>query len=187
MSHKQNTTRKLLFTGLCVGINIIASFIALALRLPVYLDTLGTIMVANLFGAPWAVLCALLSSICNATYDPFALPFAPQGMTTALVASFIFRTKILQALPRALKGFLIALPAAIVGASIAAYVFSGVTSAGSSYFVQILHFGAGLSLVTASFIVQFLTDAVDKILIVFVIHWVLRRLPEQIREKLIDI
>lgn len=187
MSQERNTTRKILFTGLCVGINIVSSFIAIALRLPIYLDTLGTIMVANLFGAPWALVCALLSSICNAGYDPFALPFAPQGMTTALVASFIFRTKFLKALPRVLKGFLIALPAAVVGASIAAYVFSGVTSAGSSYFVQLLHFGAGLSLVEASFIVQLLTDAADKILIVFLIEWALKRLPEQLKEKLIDI
>lgn len=187
MSYQKNTTRKLLFTGLCVGVNIISSFLALTLRLPVYLDTVGTIMVANLFGAPWAVLCALLSSICNAAYDPFALPFAPQGMTTALAASLILRWQPLKHLPRVVQGLLIAIPAALVGAVIAGYVFSGVTSSGSSYFVQLLHFGLGLPIVGASFIVQFFTDAADKIIIVFLVKWAVSRMPEQLKEKLIDI
>lgn len=46
-----NRTLKLTTLALCGVINILGGTIALLLRLPVYLDSIGTVLAAALFGA----------------------------------------------------------------------------------------------------------------------------------------
>lgn len=183
MKKNKNIPMIVAFTSVCIVLNIMASFLAITLRLPVYLDTTGTILTAAVLGGPWAIICALLSSLLNASYDAFAIPFAPQGVTTAIVSTFLFHhAKTIKWTP-VLKGLIIGFFAAVVGASIAAYIFDGVTSAGSSYLVQFFHQGLGLPLVATTFVIQWLTDSLDKVLIVIFVSVLMKRLPQSFIEK----
>lgn len=181
MSNRKHIYR-LAFAALGVGLNIVSGFLVLASRLPLYGDTLGTIFVGIFCGPLYAVPCAMLSSLINGTFDPCAIPFMPNGIAVALFSGLLRNEKIAR-VPLVLRTFVVSLPASIVSASIAAFAFDGITSAGSSYIVQILHGFFHLPMVMSVFAIQVVTDYADKLLILIIITVILRRMPQSIKEK----
>lgn len=62
---KRSHARLIAFMAIAIALNYVGANIALFLRLPLYLDTIGTLLVAVVFG-PWlgaaaAIISALLS------------------------------------------------------------------------------------------------------------------------------
>ena len=180
--NERKHTVRLSFAALGVCLNILGSFLVMITRLPIYGDTLGTIFVGVFCGPFYAVPCALVSSLLNASYDPYAIPFIPNGITVALFASLLRQPR-LRNLPLALKAFIVGLPASVVSASVSAFVFGGITSAGSSYIVQLLHGVFQLPMVASVFLVQVFTDYADKFLILVIVTLIIQRIPARIKEK----
>lgn len=166
---KRPPVLKLVITALCAALNIAGAFLALVLRLPIYLDSIGTILNAFLLGPIFGPVTALISSaISYFTSDPFALAFAPDGMITGLIAGLIFsKTSLFSGKKFPLGVLLMTVPGTIYSASIAAYLFGGNTSSGSSILVQIFS-KMGMSLVAAAFAVQLITDYADRLVSVFI-------------------
>ena len=54
------STRRLCFLALAIILNIVGGQIALLLHLPIYLDSMGTILIAVLFGPLYGMLPPLL-------------------------------------------------------------------------------------------------------------------------------
>lgn len=182
MTERKHMVR-LTFAALGVCLNFLGSFLVMSLKLPIYGDTFGTIFVGVLCGPAYSVPCALISSLLNATFDPFAIPFIPNGITVALCASLLRRPKI-QRIPLVLRTLVVSLPAAIVSASVSAFVFGGITSASSTYVLQFLHTVFHWPLFVSVFSVQVLTDYADKLLILFIVTLIIRRIPTYIKDKL---
>ena len=73
--------------ALAVGINIAGGQIALLLKLPVYLDSIGTILTGALLGPWFGMLPNLISGIfMGMTVDIYSLYFAPVGMITGIMS-----------------------------------------------------------------------------------------------------
>lgn len=179
---KRKTT-PLVFAALGVCLNMIGSFLAMIMHLPIYMDTVGTIFVSLFCGPVYGLSCALLSSLTNAVFDPFALPFIPNGIVAAVFASLL-RSARFEKTPLLLKTLVVSLPCSIVSACISAYVFGGITSAASSYIVQFLYGAMHLPLVASAFIVQIGTDYLDKFIILAVVTLFIARIPTHIKEKI---
>ena len=58
---KRNNTKKLVLISLCIGINVIGALIAVTLKLPIFLDTIGTFLIAFLFGPIAGIITGILS------------------------------------------------------------------------------------------------------------------------------
>ena len=71
-----------------------------------------------------------------------------------------------------------ACPHSVVSASVSAFVFGGITSAGSSYIVQLLHGVFQLPMVASVFLVQVFTDYADKFLILVIVTLIIQRIPQ---------
>lgn len=179
---KRKTT-PLVFAALGVCLNMIGSFLVMVLQLPIYMDNLGTIFVSIFCGPVFGVPCALLSSLINASFDPFALPFIPNGITAALCAGLL-RWPLFEKWPIFLKTFVISLPTAVVSASISAYLFGGITSASSTYIVQFLYGAMHWPLFFSALVVQVATDYLDKFIILCIAYAIIKRVPINIREKI---
>lgn len=179
---KRKTT-PLVFAALGVCLNMIGSFLAMILHLPIYMDTVGTIFVSLFCGPIYGVSCALLSSVVNAAFDPFALPFIPNGITAAVFASLL-RSARFEKIPVFVKTLVVSLPCSVVSACISAYVFGGITSAASSYIVQFLYGVLHVPLVASAFIVQIGTDYLDKLIILVMVTLFITRIPTRIKEKI---
>ncbi|MDO4280939.1 MAG: hypothetical protein Q4C56_04855 [Peptococcaceae bacterium] len=179
---KSRQISALVLTALGACLNVVGSFIVVALNLPILMDNLGTVFVAFFCGGWYAFPCALLSSLINASFDPFALPFIPAGQTVALFATLLARG-VLAGKPVILRAFFISLPTSIVSALISAYIFGGITGSNITYMVQLLHGVFQLSMVASVFIVQVFTDFVDKLIILMIVTTIIRRLPKKYRDK----
>ena len=163
---KKMTTNQLCMLAFCSVINLVGGQIALVLRLPIYLDSLGTVFAAAVMGPVYGMIPGITSNLIGGlTTDVYALYYLPVQMITGGMAGLVFQK--LPAISKKEIGKLllgagmISLPGTLVSSLITAVVFGGITSSGSTILVQLFpHLGMGL---TASIcIVQGITDYIDR-------------------------
>lgn len=175
VNHMKFTTTKLAMIAMAICINYIGGQLALALRLPIYLDSVGTILIGALFGPAFGVLPPLISGVLMAfTGDIYSLYFAPVGMILGLTAGFVLKRIHSVGFMLLLSAFLITLPGTIVCAIINAILFGGVTSSGSSVIVAALSH-TPLGLTGAIFVVQIFTDYLDRMISLALVMILLRK------------
>ena len=169
------TTAKIAMVAMAICINYIGGQLALALHLPIYLDSIGTILIGAMFGPAFGVLPPMISGILMAfTGDIYSLYFAPVGMILGLTAGFVLKRIHSVGFMLLLSAFLITLPGTIVCAIINAILFGGVTSSGSSAIVAALSH-TPLGLTGAIFAVQIFTDYLDRVISLALVMIVLRK------------
>src|SRR5574338_1377479 len=147
-----------------IAINIAVGQIVLLLKLPVYLDSIGTILVAVLCG-PWAgaLTGALSNTIWGLAIDPNALPWWPVAFFIGFVAGWCAVGGLFKSWWKVIiAGFLIALTAATISTPIAVYLYGGITASGSSFITAYL-LQTGQGVLQAVFSTNFLVEPVDKI------------------------
>lgn len=156
------TTRQMAFMSLAIVINIVGGFIALNFKLPIYLDTIGTFFVAFAFGPFAGIMIGLTTGLINGlAFDPISFYFIPVQLAVGLLAGFLYKKDLFKGYRTIISTLCITLTSSMIGSVIATFVFSGVTSSGSSYLVQMLK-ASGISLLTAVFSTQIFTDLLDK-------------------------
>lgn len=160
---------RLTVTAFCIALNIVGSYLALLLRLPIYLDSIGTILAGALMG-PWYGLAAAVGNglISGVLTDVYSLYFLPVGAVTGLMAGLLFRKGILKGWKVIPGSLALTVPGTALSASISAFLFGGVTSSGSSLLVQLFHH-LGLNLVASAFAVQIVTDYADRLISVLLV------------------
>ena len=172
---KESIVNKQCLAALCAAINIIGSFIAVGLKLPIYLDSIGTILISGLFGPGYGILTGVTANVINGiTFDIYSLYYIPVQIVTAVLASYIAKKGWNFGWRSVIGAFVISVPASFAGAMITAFIFGGITSSGSSYLVAIIH-NMGVNLTLSCFLVQIMTDYIDKLTIVLLIQAVLNR------------
>ncbi len=176
MKSKYNV-KTMTLISLGIAINIVGAFIALGLKLPIYLDSIGTIMIAAILGPKYAIITGLCGSIVSGiTFDIYSLYFAPVQISTGLLAGIMYKRDFLKGFKIPLGVFAFALPTSILSSIIASEVFGGITSSGSSYIVQLLS-TFGMSKVSSILITQICTDYADKFIGVLLVNFAVSVLP----------
>ncbi len=147
-----------------IAINVVIGEIVTLLKLPVYLDSIGTVLVAVLCG-PWAgaLTGALANTIWGLLIDPNALPWWPVAFFIGFVAGWCARGGLFKSWWKVvITGFLVALTAALVSTPIAVYVYGDITASGSSFITAYL-LQTGQSLLPAVLITNNVVEPFDKI------------------------
>ncbi len=156
--------KRICYIAAAICINYIGGQLALALRLPIYLDSIGTLLISFLYGPITGMLTPLISGLLMAvTGDVFSLYFAPVGMILGLVSGFVFKKYTKFNAWIFVVALIITIPGTLVCSIINAILFHGVTSSGSSVLVQILSH-TPLGLTGSIFVVQILTDYLDRLI-----------------------
>lgn len=161
---KDFSTMTLVLIPVAIAINVVIGEIVVLLKLPVYLDSIGTVLVGVLAG-PWAgALTGTLSNIIwGLIIDPNAFPWFPVALFIGLVAGICAGYGLFKSWWKVvITGFLVALTAAIVSTPIAVYLYGGITASGSSFITAYL-LATGRGLVEAVLSTNFLVEPVDKI------------------------
>lgn len=176
------SVHKITLIALAVVINIVGSYIALGLHLPIYLDSMGTIMTAILLGPFYGLFPGVLSAlITGMTSDIYAFYYMPVGIVLGVMTGFVFQKNKSNKL--FVKSFCISVPASLISACITANVFGGITSSGSTMLVQLLA-KTPLGLTLSCLIVQFFTDYFDRLLSLWLVFSVIKKLPDSLTNKL---
>jgi energy-coupling factor transport system substrate-specific component len=167
-----------------IALNVTMGQFVTALKIPLYLDMLGTVLCAALAGTRPAIITAVSSNILAATLgSPAMLFFAPVGVLVAWLSSIASKWKAF-ARPAiaASAGAFVGICAATLSAPISAYVFGGITVAGTDIIVALFR-GSGFSLVQSTWLQGLTTDIPDKALSFVIVAGLLRDLPQRILRR----
>ncbi len=179
------TLRNLVLIRLGVAVNLVIGQIVAALLLPVYLDSVGTILVAVLVGPRAAIAAGLVSQVLAAVISGnFAwLPF---GVVQVVIALYAWAAARLGAFRRpwtaVAAGLGLGLVAASCSAPISYFVFGGVPAGGVTLVTTVLRtLGAPLSEAVAW--ASYATDLLDKAIAFGLVAVILRGLPRTLAAR----
>ena len=161
---KDFSTMTWVLIPVAIAINLTIGQIVLVLKLPVYLDSIGTVLVGVICG-PWAgALTGSLSNIiAGIILDPGWLPWFPVaaaiGGTAGVMANIGYFKNWWKVV---VTGFVIAVVATVVGTPISIAVYGGISASGSSIITAFL-LETGRSLLAAVLTTNFISEPLDKI------------------------
>lgn len=171
---------KICAVALAVCINLVGGQLALFLHLPIYLDSIGTIFIGATLGPFFGMLPNLISGILmGITVDIYSLYYAPVGIILGFVTGLVWKKRVAKKWWILVAALLITLPTTMISAGITAGLFGGITSSGSTILVQLLA-KTPLGLTGSCFVVQFVTDYIDRIISLFVATRIMKVLPKTV-------
>lgn len=175
----KHNVRKLTIIAAAVAINIVGSKIALMLSLPIFLDSIGTMLAAFTFGPVAGGAAALVGGLINGvTGDVYAIYFSLSGILMGVIAGFLFRNKKKDPVSIIWKTFIVVLPASMLSACIETFLFDGITSAVFTTFVVQALSHTFFKLFGSAFLVQLVTDYVDKLVANLLVAACVKLLPD---------
>jgi energy-coupling factor transport system substrate-specific component len=168
-----------------VAFNIALAEIALALKLPVYLDCVGIITTTLLAGlVPGLIVTALAFGITALLFNPSIIFFTGTAAMMAIATHYLamiggfrnmFRT--------VLSGLVLGVISALVSLPVSVIVFGGVTTAGSTG-VTAWFIHCGFSVWAANFLSGMACDATtDKVAEALLAVWLIRAVPYDLRAR----
>ena len=174
MARRHFSSQALVLIVISIAINMIGGQLASMVKLPIFLDSVGTLISAVLLGPVIGMLTGLLTNLLwGLLTDPIAAAFAPVAMVTGWLArAGWFRT-----LPKVVvSGVIITLAVTVVAVPLRTALFGGVTGSGADLFVAWMH-SMGQNLVESVAITVIGANLVDKILTAVIVWLLLRQLP----------
>ncbi|MDR2020824.1 MAG: hypothetical protein LBQ14_08685 [Treponema sp.] len=188
---KQRFDRMTLFLiPIGVAINFVGGQLALLLKLPLYLDAIGTIIVGALCGGIPGAIVGLISNVLNSLTYPLTLFYGLLNIVFGLSAGWMSQRGVFLKL---WKTLLSTLWYAFVGGGIGAvmtwvlYGFDFGTGNSAPIAITIyklLGEPSGFLKFTTQFIAEFSMDIVDKLLTLLAVFFILRAMPVKILSKL---
>ena len=158
--------RKVYVTAVCgvaVAMNIVLGIITSALGIPLYLDTLGTVLSAAILGPlPGIIVGALSNIITGLIYSVSDIPFCLVNMAVGLVVGLVakkFKFDWIQAL---IVGLVLSVLCPAIGTPIGIFVYGGLNGTFSDVLVMSLVQG-GKSIFQASFLRNIASNLIDKV------------------------
>ena len=92
MKTEKISVQKICMIAFAICINFVGGQIALFLKLPIYLDSIGTVFVAAVLGPFYGMLPNLLSGLLmGMTVDIYSLYYAPVGILLGFVTGLVYR------------------------------------------------------------------------------------------------
>lgn len=176
---KTGKTMILTYSAMGIALNVILGTVVSSMKIPLlFLDTIGTVLVAVLFGPWWGALAGGLTNVVlGATTGPSAMFFGPVNIAIALAAGYMAKKfdfgKWYIAL---ITGIMLSVIAPLIGTPIAVAVYGGLNGSGMDLVVLWLR-SSGESVFASTFISRITSNFVDKIVTCFLVVFMIARLP----------
>lgn len=167
-----------------IAINFVGGQLAVLLKLPVYLDAIGTIVTGALCGIWPGVIVAVLTQLINSISLPTLLPYVVIGIAFAFISAFLAKKGMFSSFPKAIvNGLVIALISTCMAVPITAFLYGGFVGTGASVIVTAL-MTAGWGVVPATFVSELSTEVVDKLIVLIICYFVIKSIPKRFVVKL---
>ncbi len=172
---------KISFIAFCAALNVGMGFLVQLLKLPIYLDSVGTILAAVLIGplagASSGVLAMIILSI---TAVPTAIAYCGTAVAIAVCSSFFTRFKFLANMGASIFwGLILGIIAGLISAPVTAYVFRGASLVGADIFTVFFK-AEGRPLLESVILGGIPTDCADKVLTSLLCYFLLKAMPDRI-------
>ncbi len=167
-----------------VSINVVGYQMSQILKLPIFIDQIGTILVSMITG-PWVgMVTGLLGNVVNGMIYPTAFGYAIVSMLIGFVSGFLSRWKWYSNIVGVVIGCaLLNVVSSVSAAVVTVFMFGGVTGAGTD-FLTAAFVASGQALWNAVLTTNVISGTVNTI-VNFAIAWIIvRRIPDRFLVKL---
>lgn len=174
----------LAFIPLAIAINVALGAIVKALNMPLYVDSIGTILTTILLGWKRGAVVGVLGFIITSIFiNPFAVYFSLTQVAIALFVGFVGNKGWFKNVFRTIgAGAVLGIVTALVSAPVIVLVFQGATGNGAalvtSFFVNM-----GNQIVNSVFLAGFSIEPLDKIIQCLLVFFILKSIPKNLLEK----
>jgi len=181
------TTTTLVLIPICAGINLIGGWLASSLKLPVFLDMIGTIVSAAI-GGPWvAAVVGLLTNVFLAIVaNPVYLPYALVSIGVGLLTGYMVKKGFFKSVGGYVVTWLVnTLLSVIIASAITIFVFGGATGATGTSALTAYLLATGQKIFTSVVTSQFIFTLLDRAIAYFAAFIVLKRIPKKFISKVV--
>lgn len=169
-----------------VAVNFVGAQLAMALRLPIYLDAIGTLVVGALCGGLPGAIVGVISNTINSITYPTYMWYGIISLIYGLLAAFLSKRKVFTSFGKTIaSGFLFAVIGGTLN-SVITWILFGFDFATdtTAIFALPLHNILGLPKFTAEMIAAIGMDVFDKMIAVIIMFFVLKSMPNRFLTKL---
>ena len=167
-----------------VSINVVGYQMSQILKLPIFIDQIGTILVSMITG-PWVgMVTGLLGNVVNGMIYPTAFGYAIVSMLIGFVSGFLSRWKWYSNIVGVVIGcVLLNVVSSVSAAVVTVFMFGGVTGAGTDLLTAAF-VASGQALWNSVLTTNVISGTVNTI-VNFAIAWIIvRRIPDRFLVKL---
>ncbi len=181
---KKFTPFTIAFVALCVALNASVGAVVQALRLPIYLDMIGTVLASVLMGPLVGVVTAVVGQAAlTVLTGPITFAYVGTSVVLALLASWLSRFQyVRKLLPTVLGGLALGLVSALLSAPVTTYLFGGVSFVGADAVTAFFR-ATGVQLLESVVLGGLATDPVDKLILSLVCFAIVKQLPHSILSR----
>lgn len=176
------STAALVLIPTAVGINYIGKLFAGLLKLPLWLDSIGTVLASILAGPVIGALAGAINNIIyGLTVDPISFVYGITSVAIGLTIGILFYKGSISSWAKALvAGLIVGLVATIVSTPINIGFWGGQTGNvwGDALYAIVL--AKTDSMWLASFLDEIVVDVPDKLLVVLISYGIYRGLPKNV-------
>ena len=168
-----------------IALNIaVGQIVGVYTPIPLYLDSIGTVMIGVLAGPAAGALTGILTNILwGVTINPGVIAFSTGAAFIGAAAGWAARLGLFRRIWTAvLAGAVAGVPAAALGAPVAAYIYGGGVGSSTAGVVAILQ-AAGMEMLHATLAQSLVSDIADKALIFALAFAVVHGLPRRITDR----
>ncbi|MDT2448583.1 ECF transporter S component [Enterococcus avium] len=166
---------------IAVGINLIGGTLCSALKLPLFLDMIGTVLVACLAG-PWvAALCGLITNLFLAIVtNPVFFPYALVSILCGLVTGYLVMAGFFKNIGGAIFTWLACtLTNSFTSSLITIFVYGGATGINTSSLATAALIAATKEIVLSVFSTSIIENLIDKGLVFLIVYWLVKKIPKR--------
>lgn len=185
-SQKLKSNYALTLIPICIAINVIGGVIANQLKLPVFLDSIGTclsgVILGPLLGATTGFMTQLVVALINGEVlvIAFGLVQIGVGLTAGLFAKY---GKFQNWFHVIIASIVAAFVASLIAAPVATFLFGGVHGQGVDFIVAGL-MASGKDVFSSAFLARIPANLFDKGMALVISFIILQRLPENMKNLL---
>lgn len=176
------TTASLVLIPAAVGINYIGKLIAASLKLPLWLDAIGTTLASILAGPIIGAISGAVNNIIyGLTADPVSFVYAISSIAIGITVGIMAYKGWMDSIGKSIvTGLLVALVSAIVSTPINIGFWGGQTGNlwGDTLFAYLTKNGSPLAL--ASFLDELVVDLPDKVATIVIAFLIFKGLPKKL-------
>ncbi|WP_434992463.1 ECF transporter S component [Arthrobacter sp. Ld5] len=173
------STSSLVIMPLGIALNIAVGQIAGSLGLQIYLDAIGTVLVAVLAGPAAGAATGAISNAIWGLFNPFALPFAAGAALIGLLAGLAARYGAFRRVYLVpVAGLVVGAVGGLVAAPVAVFMFGAAGTFGTNAIIAVFR-SMGDKLLVAATKQGLLSDSLDKIVVFVVVALIVYALPQR--------
>ena len=187
LANEQQEKRALSMAAISVGalMNLSIGTLILYLKLPIYVNAMGTLLIAVLLGVRASILVGILSTLLTGL---LVYPLEPYYMGTqvalSIFAGWMARKGFFQSVPKTIvTGILLGIIAAVASAPVTVFLFGGIPDLCCVSAITAFLLAKGHSIFASVFFSYSIIEPLDKVLQCLLVFWLIKGFPYNLKVR----